>query len=920
MPSQKPYIIGLFRLLGVLLLIGPQILKAQTPLGSNNLRVTFLKDTVLQNGSVHSFNAIRITNTSSVKQEFGLEINIPEGWNTLFSNRQINTLQPGQTLELPIRVAAPNSALSNQLYAINIILTSSGIGGKTAFTYVARVLANSKWRVALISPDLKLDRINKETYFQFSIINTGNVTQTFNVDFNTALELTLPKRNNKVSVRAGADTIIRVGIITEMKALGEFKAQDIGIAITNKEKEQQMLVQKVYSNNTIFRENSSRWYTSPTMIELVSQNFNIREQQVYYVNSWGSLDLNKGRKLSFNFRSDDFYTENSGDTRYANVNYLTKHWNISVGDQTEFSNFLIDGFGGRIQYRSDKNYKFTALGVKSRLGNANQFSFEQEYPVGRDAVLINKTLANLDIGTSINSVSNITEYDKRFGQSGDLALTGGYGFETIKQSLLNHKSTGQTVGLRYNYTSPSFIARTINSITTRDFPGLERGVKRSSNELRFVHKSYFAGAIADYNDRSVNTLDSNQLIYLFGGKTSEYGLRSGYTKERTNIILTASIVDQLQDSLTSIPFRSYKLNLNTGLGITKALSLSFSGNVARSFSPSFSSFKPVYAMNAYGSIQTSRLGLSFRYDKGPLYYSELLASANSGLQTNRYQISPYIERNFFKSKLVTRLEFNYAQDITNGLENYVARLDVNVDLNKSGLSLRFYGNHDFGNSDAMNSLNMSLRKNLSVPLVGLRKYRTLKVVLFKDNNNNNIFDLNDEAIPEANIRIGGQYFTTGKGGEAIFKNIKEGNYPIDLGQVTNIRGWIAKTGFKPIISVIHNETIYIPFQKSKFLSGRLNLIKDALSKMQFNPSNIRITAISSNGESYSTLTNDEGAFFLNLPEDTYLVQINANVFNEQFRVLQETFNVDLTNKQEETISFEIRERKRSIIIRKPGTQ
>lgn len=916
MPLKNSYINFLVRIVGILLVIGPLLLRAQTPL-NNDLRVTFLKDTVLQNGSAHSFNVVRITNSTSVKQAFGLELNVPEGWSTLFSNRKVNTIEPGQTLELPIRVAAPNMALSNQLYAITVILTSSGINGKSAYTYIARVQANSKWRAALLNPDVKLDRLNRETYFEFSIANTGNIKQEFTVSFNTSLELSVPKRNNKIVVAPGADTIIRAAIITDARKLEQFKAQDISIEITDKTKEQQLLVQKVYSNNTLFRENFSRWHTSPISMELVSQNFNIADQQVYFINSSGSLDLGDRKVLSFNFRSDDFYSENSGDTRYANINYTNKRWNISIGDQTEFSNMLIDGFGSRIQYRSDKGYQFTALGVKSRLGNANQFSFQQEYPLAKTAVLTNKTLGNLDIGNNVNSIANITEYNKRIGESGDLTITGGFGMETIKLPLLTHKSTGQTAALRYNYTSPSFIARTINSITSRDFPGLERGVKRSSNEFRFVLKKYFAAAVADYNYRSVNTLDSNQLVYLFGGKTSEYGLRTGFAKNRNNLTLTATVVDQLQDSISNVPYRSYKLNMNGGLGITKKITMSLSGNILKSFSAAVDTIQPVYSMNAFGSIQSRQLGLNFRFDKGPLYYSELMTYSKTGFKSNRIQIAPFAEKSFFKQRLNTRLEFNYARDFASNIKNYVARLDVNVDLNQNGLSMRFYGNQDFGNSDAINSLNMSIRKNFTMPLVGLKKFSTLKVVLFKDNNNNNLFDKDDEAIPEANIRIGGQFFTTGKNGEAIYKNIKAGNYPIDLGQVTSIRGWIAKNGFKPTIAVKDNETVYIPFQKSKFLSGRLNLVKDPLSKMQFSPSNIRITAVSSKGDAFSTLTNDEGAFFMNVPEDTYLVQINANVFNEQFRVLQETFNADLVTRQEEKITFEIRERKRSIIIRKP---
>lgn len=891
---------------------------AQGSLNNNNLEVTFLKDTVIQDGSTLSFNRVTIRNTSSVKSLFTLELNLPEGWTTLLDTRKIFTVEANQTLELPIRIASPNTALSNQIYAITLLLSSPGIEKKVPYTYIARVRANSKWRVTLFNSFLKLDRLNKETYFQFKVSNNGNITQELNVNFVTSLELTLPKRNNKINVRANSDTVIRVGVIMDPRYLEEFKAQDIGIEITNKDKVQQVLVQKVFSNNTLFRENPSRWYTAPMFIELVSQNFNIKSQQVYYINSSGTVSLEKNRSLSFNFRSNDFYTENSGSatTRYANIDYLTKHWSFSLGDQTEFSNFLIDGFGGRLMYRSDRGYKLKALGVKTRLGEANQFSLEQELPTGKNSTIINKTLANLDIENKINSFSDIVEFNKDIGNSGSLTLAGGYGTEIIQLPGYKHQGNGHTAGLRYDYVSPKFIVRTTNSHSSRHFPGLERGVKRSSNEIRYVVNHYFAGAVADYNDRAVSTVDSNQLIYLFGGKTSEYGLRGGFIKNKNNITLTTSIVDQLQDSVTNTLFRSHKLNINSGFAISKTATLSISANLLNSFSPDNTNIKSIPAMNIFGSIQTRGSGLSFRLDKGPFYYAELLAFYRSGLQTNRYQISPFIERSFMKNILTTRIELNYAHDISHNERSYIARMDLNLDLNKQGLSLRFYGNHDFGNKNALNSLNLSIKKNLTAPLVGLQKYRNLKVVLFKDNNSNAVFDALDEAIPEANIRIGNQNFTTNKKGEAFYKNIKQGEYSIDLGQVNNIRGWVAKTGFKPSVNISKSQDLYIPFQKSKFLSGQLNLIKDPFSKKEFNASNIRITALSSKGESFTTLTNEEGAFFFNLPEDTYLIQINANVFNEDFRALQETFNIDLTAKNDEKVIFEIRERKRQINIRR----
>jgi hypothetical protein len=293
-----------------------------------------------------------------------------------------------------------------------------------------------------------------------------------------------------------------------------------------------------------------------------------------------------------------------------------------------------------------------------------------------------------------------------------------------------------------------------------------------------------------------------------------------------------------------------------------------------------------------------------------------MASYRSDLQTNRYQLSPYVERAFFKGALLSRMEFTYAHDAPNNIKNYLARMDLSMNLNKQGLSLRFYGNHDFGNKNAFNSLNLSIKKSFTTPLVGLRKYQNLKVVLFKDNNSDGLYNKTDEVIPQSNIKIGNQNFMTNEKGEAYYKNIKKGEYPVDLGAVNNVKGWVAKTGFKSVIEVSANKELYIPFQKSRFLSGNLNLVKDPFSKKEFNPANIRITAVGENGDVVSTLTNEEGVFFLNLAEQKYVIQVNTNVFNEDFRVLKETFNIDLTDKFDEKIVFEIRERKRQINIRR----
>ncbi len=102
------------------------------------------------------------------------------------------------------------------------------IAAKTAYHYVAKVTANANRRAALINPDVKLDRINKETYFQFRISNTGNIPQGFNINYNTSLDLTVAKRGNQITLRPGRDTIFTIGIIVSQKRyLDAFKPAEL---------------------------------------------------------------------------------------------------------------------------------------------------------------------------------------------------------------------------------------------------------------------------------------------------------------------------------------------------------------------------------------------------------------------------------------------------------------------------------------------------------------------------------------------------------------------------------------------------------------------------------------------------------------------------------------------------------------------
>ncbi|HEY0899276.1 MAG TPA: hypothetical protein VGD90_08070 [Sphingobacteriaceae bacterium] len=883
--------------------------------GLSDIKVSFLRDTVIQSGSALSFNRVTLTNQTSRRQVINLELDLPENWSSPFGTSKTLELEPQGIVEIPLRTAASNSTLSTVAYPITLKVSQAGSSQKILATYIARVEANSKWNATLVNPEVKIDRLSRITYFMVRLTNSGNVDEELSIDLRTSLELTIPKKNNLIKVRASRDTTIHIGLITDPRLLDAFKPQNIQLEIRDKKTGYRSLTQKLYSSNFIFRENASRWYDVPMYVELVSQNFTRPDQKQFYMNSAGSIALGQSRSINYTFRSDNYYTYNSEvSSRYANVDFETKKWKLSVGDQNEFSSFPIDGLGARIQHTTSKGYSVDLLGVNSRLGNARQFTLGQNLPLGKNSSIRNSSLVNLDRATSTNSYSTLSEFNSIVGRS-TFQISAGYGAETIHRPAGDLSKMGPAAGFSYYYNSPSFVARSMNNFTSPNFAGLERGVKRSSSEVRVLAKNVFLGALADYNSRSVSLIDSLRMINLFGGRIGEFGLRSGFQKGSSNFTVTAYRVDQLQDSATNVPFRSDKLNLNAGLMLFSKINISLSANYIQSY-PKGNATQAINAFNAYGSVQTKGMGLSFRLDHGPFYYSDLMQYLKLGTAANRYQISPYFEKALFKSALTTRAEVNYLKDVAYGTENLAARIDLNLDLKKRGMSVRFYGNHDFTSKSNADYMNLSIRKNLSIPLLGLRKFMDLKVVLFKDHNNNGIFDQGDSPIPDASLKIGGQNFTSSVSGEAVYKNISAGEYILELKQDDNVKGWIAKNGFRQTVKLDRSQTWYIPFKESRFLSGRINVVKDDYSKLTFNVASIRITALNSKGEIFSTLTNGNGEFFMNLPGDTYLLQINNNVFTEEFRVLEGSFNIDLSNENREDIVFEVREKKRQMNIRR----
>ena len=245
------------------------------------------------------------------------------------------------------------------------------------------------------------------------------------------------------------------------------------------------------------------------------------------------------------------------------------------------------------------------------------------------------------------------------------------------------------------------------------------------------------------------------------------------------------------------------------------------------------------------------------------------------------------------------------------------RSDLIFNLRKANAQFKIFYLRTFNKVGGSN-INLSIRKNLNLPLPGIRKFETMQVVLFKDINADSIYNDGDEVLPGATVRINGKSFISDEKGKISYKNVSRGIYDLDLTS-SALKNWAPRSTYRQSVQVNKETNIFIPFKKIAYFTGKVTLKKAVNSAKTFSVSNIKIIAVNSKGETFTTLTTENGSFSFSLPEDRYEVRIFSSYFDPSFRVEESVLYADLTNQLSvKPLEFVVTEQKRQINIRKPN--
>jgi hypothetical protein len=278
-----------------------------------------------------------------------------------------------------------------------------------------------------------------------------------------------------------------------------------------------------------------------------------------------------------------------------------------------------------------------------------------------------------------------------------------------------------------------------------------------------------------------------------------------------------------------------------------------------------------------------------------------------------------MDLSFFKRAVSMRTQFNYAKTVPNLSEVSNILGSIQFADNMRGIDFNLSGILPLKQRNAQPFINASVRFRLHTPFVAIRKYYDVKLVLFKDQNGNGRPDSGEEPITDQMLSINNNLFVTNENGHAIFKNVSTGDYRLDFGYSSKVKGWIPVGGTIQHAVINGNKTLYIPYKASKMVQGKLTLTVDSNSALNYSLANIRVTATTgqdSTAATFSTITDVNGEFYFNLPDGNYLIKLNEAAFDDNFRPVQLAQRADLINNSNKILYFEIKQKKRGINIRK----
>lgn len=924
MKHRLPY--GIFKTgLIVLLVLLSAGIKTSAQISKFVYKTQLLADTLVATSNKDFlYNNITVTNISTDKITVLINIDIPDGWQSITQKIITVSLNANENTNIPIRIA-PRNTRTAAWHTIKIDYRLNSSIEKLTDSFRVRVQEFTKFKTLLPNSNFVLTNYQKAFSFPLFVRNLGNVPKDYVLRFkNSLLQLDY---SMKLHLEAGQDTVYNIPLRLSEGQWALLRNETVKVEVDGGNGETINMEQSISKIGSMLKENPSAYLDMPLQVE-TGVSYQGTSGLQYYGGLHGSLDLTPDDRVVFDMRSNTYSTGQVVNNHILRAEYTGKKWYGTAGNITELTDFLLDGYGGKVGHNIGLKSKAELYGIaKSRNGNSRLVGSNIIMDFSEAVRLTESFTANFD--TTLNGYVLKQKADIKWnGDQGKISLITGAGVEQPLTKINNATSNyllGSSLGYSLTWNTPSVNIISNVLFNSNSFPGFLKGQRQQIHDVRLLHKNTFIGAYYENSFRKQNYYTDTALFSdVFNLQTDNFGGRVGWGGHGSNLTLSAGRQSQVQiDSINKVYLFSY-INPNLSLLLFKKVFLSVNTYLGRGTLKDFKADSAVNVTSTQVSMQYRFLGLSGRYDHGPYYYNEYISYLKKPEQYSNLIFSPFVDLKLMKGILNLRTQLNYAKSLPDNVENSTLLLNVSYSNLAKGFDINMNGILPINSPNNHPYINLSTRVRLHAPFVAVRKYHDLSIFLFKDANGNGKYDPGEEPIKEQTISLkqenspGDVIFVTDDRGQARYKNIAAGQLKVNYGMNSRMKGWMPSEGIIQHYAMAGNKTIYVPYKMSKVLEGKLRVIVDSLSNTKFNPGNIRVEAISDDSlaTAYSTLTEENGEFYFNLPAGNYTVKLSDAAFDENFQPVEPSQRADMLHNDTKTIYFDIKQKKRAINIRR----
>ena len=863
-------------------------------------------------------NNIVIRNENNRPAQLELKTTVPSGWRSLVPEIQRLTIAAGESFTTSVILVKEHNMLAEWNFVEITAIINNGEGViKTGYHIKAPPFSNFK--ISGGNSKIYIQKNTGKISVPVKIGNRGNINEEYqllykNRMFNISGDI-------RLKLAPGKDTTYVYTARIPKGSWGNFNSENLTVQVSDK-KTMYAAVYNLVKLSSVKKEHPSPYAGLP--MELESGFVSTNAQSSYYFGISGKINYpdSARRSLSYYYRSKQLGLGRTLERNAFGINYSVKNWTIQLGEMGMNSLFFAYGQGGSFTKRFGKSKELTVATVipfRNHIFRAYNYLAAFTYKINKMQVT-HTASANYDRKNKVNGYVLATNVQIIKEENIRLSVNAGVGQNRFVQS------NGKTVpdikaGFAAGYI---FTLRNekgtliVNSIAQQNsiyYPGIGMGLRNHFHNVTWQVVKHVDITAYYQSNRSINnifrdTLYNTDALTL---NTTRYGVGFNLNFGKFSTAISAGRLLQNSEVNSNLPkyrFLDFSSTLRTGKHFL------FTVSSLNGYDPAFPAAKgavKLWINNSSAVLSYRFAGIRCIYVRNPS--STLVANNLQMIETLNY--SPFIR---FNIRRVFNMNMQYTTSKTL-LDNRTSTFlngGFSYNNQKNGLFINLGYNHPVKNPNAGyfaltgDSWFLSIRKKLNVPLFTKKKFYNLKLRLFNDANNNGTKENNETPLADVVVNINETAFITDKEGYLRYNNIPSKKYGLDFTAAGSIKGLVPALGPNQEMEVKGNTVKDIAFKKSKIIFGKVTVKLDSLYRMNITPDNLKVTAVDSSGKVYSTLTNENGQFFINVPSGKFDVSLNPEAFNDNIKPVQLKFSIDMSLTEQAEVNFEVKQQSRKV--------